>query len=413
MFFSGTKKLMTDNSGATERLARLAEAMREEGISALVCTRNLNVLLVSGFWPVVSNAVVVVTPEPRVILVVPEDARELAGGGWADCIETYQLGSLERLEEVPASLFTTVEAILRPLAGGGGKIGVEMGPAVLPAAYASTYVYGEAFRARLEQAFSRAALVPADGLLAQQRSRPTPWERGRIKTSCDLAMEAFCHGAAQLRGGVPETDAVLPFRQAFAEQATQQQGIARSDSFFYCMSGANGATAWAAFQLSRTTPLARGVPILVHCNSYADGYWTDLTRTYVIGEADPRLQLIFNTIARARDAALAVIRPGVTAREVDHAAREVLQDAGFGKEFRHALGHGVGFAAIDHNEPPRIHPVSDELLEEGMVFNVEPGIYIDGYGGARDCNMVAVTASGCDVLSAFHQTPGEWCIRQS
>jgi Xaa-Pro aminopeptidase len=53
------------------------------------------------------------------------------------------------------------------------------------------------------------------------------------------------------------------------------------------------------------------------------------------------------------------------------------------------------------------------VLEEGMVFNVEPGIYIDGYGGARDCNMVAVTASGCDVLSAFHQTPGEWCIRQS
>ncbi|MGZ5201309.1 MAG: M24 family metallopeptidase [Telluria sp.] len=404
---------MTNDDRASERLDRLGAAMREQGISALVCTRNLNVLLVSGFWPVTSNAIAVVTPEPRVALIVPEDARELAGRGWADRIETYQLGSLDRIEEVPSDLFTTVEGILRPLAGGLSKIGLEIGPGHLPSAYASMHVYGEALRARLAQTFSRASLVAADTLLARQRSRPTEWERGRIRTSCLLANEAFCRGAAQLREGLPETDAVIPFRQAFAEEATRQQGIARSDSFFYCMSGPNGAAAWAAFQQSRTTPLARGVPILVHCNSYVDGYWTDLTRTYVIGEADQRLQLIFNAIARARDAALAAIRPGVTARDVDRAARTVLQDAGFGKEFRHALGHGVGFAAIDHNEPPRIHPASHEVLEEGMLFNVEPGIYIDGYGGARDCNMVAVTASGCEVLSAFHQTPGEWCIHQS
>jgi Xaa-Pro aminopeptidase len=387
--------------------------MRDEGIDALVCTRNLNVLLVSGFWPVTGNAVAVVTPEPRVALIVPDDARELAGRGWAGRIETFQAGSLDRIEEVPSDLFSAIETILRPLAGSLGKIGLELGPAHLPSAYASMHVFGEAFRTRLVQTFAHANVVAADALLAQQRSCPTEGERKRIQASCDLAAEAFCHGASQLREGVAETDAVLPFRLAFAEEATRRQGIARSDSYFYCMSGANSAAAWAAFQQSRTTPLMRGVPILVHCNSYADGYWTDITRTYVLGEPDERLQLIFNAIARARDAALAVIRPGVAARDVDHAARAVLQETGFVKEFRHALGHGVGFAAIDHNEPPRIHPASHEVLEEGMVFNVEPGIYIDGYGGARDCNMVAVTAGGCEVLSAFHQTPGEWCIHQS
>jgi Xaa-Pro aminopeptidase len=404
---------MTGNNAGKERLDRLGAAMREEGIAALVCTRDLNVLLVSGFWPVTGNAVAIVTPEPRVALVVPEDARALAGRGWADRIETYQLGSLDRIELVPGRLFEAIETILRPLAGGLGKIGLELGPAHLPSAYASTHVYGEAFCTRLRQTFAHADVVEADALLAQQRSCPTGLERERIRASCALATEAFCAGAAQLREGVPETDAVIPFRQAFAQEATRQPGIARSDSYFYCMSGANGATAWAAFQQSRTTPLARGVPILVHCNSYADGYWTDITRTYVLGAADERLQLIFDAIVRARDAALAAIRPGVRACDVDHAARTVLQEAGFGKEFRHALGHGVGFAAIDHNEPPRIHPASHEVLEEGMVFNVEPGIYIDGYGGARDCNMVAVTARGCEVLSAFHQTPGEWCIHQS
>jgi Xaa-Pro aminopeptidase len=402
---------MTGNDTARERLDKLGAAMREEGIDALVCTRNLNVLLVSGFWPVTGSAIAVVTPEPRVALIVPEDASELARRGWADRIATYQSGSLDRIEDVPGELFAAIDTILRPLSL--AKIGLELGPAHLPSAYASMHVYGEAFRTRLVQTYAHANVVAADALLAQQRSSPTACERERIRVSCDLATEAFCRGASQLREGVAETDAVLPFRQAFAEEATRQQGIARSDSYFYCMSGANGATAWAAFQQSRTTPLARGVPILVHCNSYADGYWTDITRTYVLGEPDERLQLIFNAIARARDAALAAIRPGVMARDVDHAARAVLQEAGFGKEFRHALGHGVGFAAIDHNEPPRIHPASHEVLEEGMVFNVEPGIYIGGYGGARDCNMVAVTASGCDVLSAFHQTPGEWCIRES
>jgi Xaa-Pro aminopeptidase len=404
---------MTGNNKGAERLDRLGAAMRELGIDALVCTRNLDVLLVSGFWPVTGSAIAVVTAEPRVSLIVPPEARELAGRGWADHIETCETGSLARIEEVPSALFTSVEAVLRPLAGGLRTIGLEKGPAHLPSAYASMQVYGDAFRSRLAQTFPHAKVVAADALLAAQRSRPTKWERERIGLSCQLAMEAFCRGAALLHEGVAETDAVIPFRQAFAQEATRQQGIARSDSYFYCMSGPNGADAWAAFQQSRTTPLARGVPILVHCNSYADGYWTDLTRTYVIGEADERLQLIFDCIARARDAALAVIRPGACARDVDHAARAVLQEAGFGKEFKHALGHGVGFSAIDHNEPPRIHPASHEVLEEGMVFNVEPGIYIDGYGGARDCNMVAVTSSGCEVLSAFHQTPGEWCIRQT
>lgn len=380
-------------------------------MAALVCTRNLNVLLASGFWPVTGNAVAVVTDEPRVALVVPEDARTLASRGWADRIETYQLGSLDKLEAVPAGLFGTVEAILRPLAGGLQKIGIEMGPAHLPAAYASVHVYGDALHARLAQTFSRAALAAADDLLAGQRMQPTPLEQDGIRESCAIAAEAYRRGVSELRAGVPESDAVIGFRRAFAERATRQPSVSRADSFFYCMSGANAATAWAAFQQSRSTPLAHGVPILLHCNSYADGYWTDLTRTYVIGQPDEQLRRVFDALARARDAALAAIKPGVAAREVDHAARSVLEQAGFGAAFRHGLGHGVGFSAIDHNEPPRIHPASHEVLEEGMVFNIEPGIYIDGWGGARDCNMVAVTAAGCELLSPFQQAPSEWCIR--
>jgi Xaa-Pro aminopeptidase len=385
--------------------------MADYNFSALVCVRNLDVLLVSGFWPVIGNAIAVVTDEPRVFLVVPEDARELAERGWADRIETYSMGLLDRMEDVNRQVFSKVEALLRPLAGGLARIGVATGPVHLPAAYVSVNVYGSALRHDLEQTFSRAHLAPADELLATQRMRPTPWERERIRISCEMAATAFRAGAQQLAAGVPETNAVLPFREAFAKDATRHPLIARADSFFYCMSGPNAATAWAAFQQSRMTPLERGVPILVHCNSYADGYWTDLTRTFVLGEPDARLRQMFDAIAHAREAALAVIKPGVQASAVDKAARDVLAAAGFGPAFKHPLGHGVGFTAIDHNEPPRIHPASRRLLEQDMVFNIEPGIYIDGYGGARDCNMVAVTSDGCELLSPFQTTPDEWCIR--
>lgn len=102
--------------------------------------------------------------------------------------------------------------------------------------------------------------------------------------------------------------------------------------------------------------------------------------------------------------------PTSRADAIDRAAREVLEDAGFGADFRHPTGHGVGFIAIDHEEPPQLHPHSDEPLLSGMVFNVEPGIYIGGLGSMRDCNMVAVTEDGCELLSPFQLEPREWSI---
>jgi Xaa-Pro aminopeptidase len=384
--------------------------MAAHDLSGLVCVRNLDVLLVSGFCPVTGNTVAVVTDGPTICLVVPEEARELAEGGWADRIETYKLGSLERVEEAPARLFGIVADLLRPLPNGPRRVGIEMGPAHLPASYVSMYVHGLALRRHLEQAFSRDWFAPSDDMLAALRARPTPWERARIRTACELAGEAFCQAAPAMQVQVPETNAVLPFRDAYVASASVHPEISRADSFFYCMSGPNAAAAWGAFQRSHLTPLRAGVPILIHCNGYADGYWTDLTRTYVLGEPDEQLRHIFDALARARDAALAAIRPGVQACAVDKAARDVLAAAGFGHAFKHPLGHGVGFTAIDHNEAPRIHPASRTVLEEDMVFNVEPGVYIDGYGGARDCNVVAVTADGCELLSPFQLAPGDWRI---
>jgi Xaa-Pro aminopeptidase len=88
-----------------------------------------------------------------------------------------------------------------------------------------------------------------------------------------------------------------------------------------------------------------------------------------------------------------------------------LAERGFASEFKHGLGHGVGFNAIDHNAPPRLHPVSTDKLETGMVFNIEPAIYIEGYGGIRHCDMVAVGTGGAEILTDFQRTPAEMVIK--
>ena len=139
----------------------------------------------------------------------------------------------------------------------------------------------------------------------------------------------------------------------------------------------------------------------LHCNSFADGYWTDISRTYVMGDPNDRQAEMYDTIFAARTAALRAVAPGVHAAEIDRAAREVLERRDFGKQFRHPTGHGVGFAAIDHHARPRLHPKSPDILEAGMVFNIEPGIYVEDWGGMRHCDVVALTENGADVLTPF------------
>src|SRR5205823_5338313 len=145
-----------------------------------------------------------------------------------------------------------------------------------------------------------------------------------------------------------------------------------------CMSGPNAARAGRAYARSRATRLRDGDLVLLHCNSYAEGYWTDITRTYSLGAAGAVNRRMFAAVLEARAAALATIRAGVRAADVDAAARRTLEAHGFGDAFTHQTGHGVGFAAINHDARPRLHPRSPDILDVGMVFNVEPAIYVAG-----------------------------------
>ncbi|MEO7142202.1 MAG: Xaa-Pro peptidase family protein [Bryobacteraceae bacterium] len=265
-------------------------------------------------------------------------------------------------------------------------------------------VYGSSIVQLLQDEIHGARLVSGSGALARLRATLTAHEASCVRAACLQAECAFRAGARALRAGLRETEVAA----AFQERLSDTEG--RAGGFAYCMSGPNAAEACAAYQRSRSRQLMPGDFALVHCNSYIDGFWTDITRTFSIGEPDARKCGMYAAVLEASRAAIDAVRPGVKAAEVDRAAREVLQRRGFGKEFKHATGHGVGFAAINHLAQPCIHPVSDDVLEPGMTFNIEPAIYCDGYGGLRHCDVVTVTSGGVEVLTPFQAGVSELTI---
>lgn len=394
-----------------ERLERNQRALEENGLDALVCALPANVLLMTGYCPIVGASLAVMTREGRVVLIAPEDERELAARGWAHEVKTFSPASLDEIEPITEAVQPTLSKVAAELEiKSGARVGYEDEAAHQTATYAAMNLYGASLVHLIESATPHAKLCGAGAMLKRLRAQLTPLELERVRAACAIAKEAFETGAQSLREGLREIDAANLFRAALAAPPSSFASVARCDGFAFCMSGANSAKAFAAYQISTQKRIARGDFALIHCNSYADGFWTDVTRTYSIGEPDGRKLKMYEAVFEARCRALDAIRPRARASDVDRAARAALTERGFGKEFKHGLGHGVGFAAINHNAQPRIHPASDETLERGMVFNVEPAIYFDGFGGLRHCDMVAITDTGAELLTPFHASLAELII---
>jgi Xaa-Pro aminopeptidase len=169
----------------------------------------------------------------------------------------------------------------------------------------------------------------------------------------------------------------------------------------WVMSGPSSAQASAAYAYTGTRQLEEGDFVLVHMNPRVDGIWSDLTRTFMLGEPDERRRRLTDAVLEARAEVRAHLRQGAGGRDVDAAARAVLGEHGYGEAFRHGLGHGIGFDGISARDAPSLAPLSEDTLETGMCFNVEPAVYIDGFAGYRHCDALALTDAGVDELSPF------------
>ena len=201
----------------------------------------------------------------------------------------------------------------------------------------------------------------------------------------DIALETV---AARVEPGITEDEVAWELEKSMREQGAE--GLAFET---IVAAGPNGAL---PHHLADETPLEEGHAVVIDMGAKYDGYCADLTRTIVVGEPDEKFAEVYNKVLEAQIEAEERVRPGMTGQEVDAISRDIIAEAGYGDNFGHSLGHGVGLAV---HEYPRVGPTAEDPIEDGMVFTVEPGIYLSGWGGVRIEDIVVMENGRARVLS--------------
>ena len=231
-------------------------------------------------------------------------------------------------------------------------------------------------------------LVPFADLTDDQRSFKDSDELvllQRAIDASDVAMEKVCPTIAE---GMTERE--VAWRMEMAMRDAGADGISFDT---IVAAGPNGAM---AHHMPTDTVIRRGEPIVIDMGAKVGGYCSDITRTVVVGEPDEMFHKIYNIVLDAQLTAIKDVKIGMNGEEADKLARDVIAEAGYGDNFGHSLGHGVGLAV---HEIPRVSPRSTDPLDVNSVFTVEPGIYLSGWGGVRIEDIVILGQGGATPLS--------------
>ncbi len=233
-----------------------------------------------------------------------------------------------------------------------------------------------------------ATMAHAEDLVERMRLVKEPEEVVKIRASLDLTEKALVWVWETLRPGKTEKEVAWEIERSIRE------GGAEAVSFPPIVAGGPNAALPHAVPTERK--INAGEPVILDLGSKLGHYCSDMTRTWIAGTPDKKLQEIYRIVREAQMAAQDFIRAGRDSVAVDGVARGLITKAGYGDYFGHGLGHGVGLAV---HEKPGLRKLKGTVLEENMVVTIEPGIYLPGYGGVRLENLVRITAGGCEPLN--------------
>lgn len=227
-----------------------------------------------------------------------------------------------------------------------------------------------------------------DDLINALRRTKTEAEKNKILAAQSIAEKTFDHILSFIKEGVTERE------------------IALTLDFFMLRSGAECVSFETIAVSGKNSSMPHGVPsdkkiekgdfITMDYGAVVDGYHSDMTRTVAVGEISSKQAEVYETVLAAQKKSLESLRAGVTCRDADAAARDIIKNAGYGDFFGHGTGHGVG---IEIHEEPRVSPKSESILQIGDVVTVEPGIYLPGEFGVRIEDMAFITENGCENLT--------------
>lgn len=379
---------------------RNREIMAAHGLDALICRLPDNVLLLTGYWPVSSFAFAVLPREGELVLIAVETERLEIPEGAADDVRFYSFGILGTPDPLD-SVQRLLEETLRALGVDRGRIGIEQDFEVVAAGHGGGDVFfpGAATRAAIRAAAPEADLVDAVPMLDEARTCKTPYELYKLRRANAVAafgLQAF-HDLYE--AGRTEAEIAAGVEDAIRSRGIGFEGAGHVRAWAQLMTGPGSALAYSLHPTTSARTVQSGDLGVLELGTCVDGYWSDLTRTLVAGPPTERQSVMYQAIVTAVDAVIEGGRPGMSAGEVDALARTQIERSGFSDLFFHATGHGLGFRY--HESHPLLKPGNAERIQAGMVSSVEPGLYVEGFGGMRLEQNVAFTDSGVEVLSLF------------
>lgn len=345
----------------TQRLEKVIENMKAHGLDQILVTGTANVYYLMGVW---------CEPFERMLALHVK-----ADGGMK--LYANRMFALRGLTDVPMVEYEDTDDCIAALA-----------PDMLPGKLGIDKTWHSHFTIRLMQA--RPDIVPALGSapLDEARLIKDDEELSLMRVSSKMNVAVCGRIAAALREGVTEK----AIQSLYNETALELGASGPSFTPLVCF-GANGAE---PHHDSDRTPLKPGDTVIMDVGLLWKHYCSDMTRTVHFGEVSDTQKRVRDIVIAANRAGIAMCRPGVRMKDIDRAARKVIEDAGYGAYFTHRTGHGIG---LDEHEFPDVSSVSEVVARPGMIFSVEPGIYLPGKFGVRVEDLVAITEDGCEVLT--------------
>ncbi|MDH2905289.1 MAG: Xaa-Pro peptidase family protein [Methanomassiliicoccales archaeon] len=235
----------------------------------------------------------------------------------------------------------------------------------------------------------RGKIVDCSKAISQCRAVKDEHELRRLSVSCRIASKVAASIPEMLKDGMTERELSSSISVALYEEGSESPSFPPIVSF--------GRTSAIPHYSPGGVRLKKGSFVLADFGGTYQRYCSDITRTFVYGKANSRQRELYNTVLEAQKSALSVMKAGVTGKQADAAARKVIDDSRFKGTFIHSLGHGLGMQV--HDGQPVLWPRGKEKLEEGMVVTVEPGAYIQGFGGVRIEDDVVITPNGVKILT--------------
>ncbi|WP_338472096.1 Xaa-Pro peptidase family protein [Niallia sp. XMNu-256] len=355
-----------------QRLEKLLHWMKENGIDVTFLTSTENVFYLSGFYsdPHERLLGLLLFQEAEPFLVCPameiEDARR---SGWNHDIIGYT--DIENpWELINKAIYSRISKV--------SKVAIE-----------KAHMNVERFEA-IGSIFPSAIFTSAEEKLQKLRMIKDKKEVSIIREACKLADYAVKVGCAEIKEGKTELEIV-----AAIEYELKKKGITDMSFATMVLTGANGASPHGTPGM---TKIQKGDLVLFDLGVIVDGYCSDITRTVAYGDINDKQKEIYDTVLKAQLAAIEASKPGVTCASLDLTARNIIRNAGFGDYFPHRLGHGLG---IGVHEYPSLTETNPLVLEPGMVYTIEPGIYVPGVAGVRIEDDILVTEDGVEILTKF------------